>query len=59
MFNFLDDVVSSVGNFFSVDDSYRPETLLSSPDAIKTGGALSDLGYLVPMGRVNSRYLTA
>ncbi|NVJ90810.1 MAG: hypothetical protein HWE34_04090 [Methylocystaceae bacterium] len=45
MSNFLDDFVSSVGNFFSVDDSYTPETPLSSPDAIKTGGALSDLGY--------------
>lgn len=45
MFNFLDDVTSSVGNFFSVDDSYTPDTPISSPDAVKTTGALSDLGY--------------
>jgi len=45
MFNFLDDVAGSVGNFFSVDDSYTPDTPMSSPDAIKTTGALSNLGY--------------
>ncbi|NVK19892.1 MAG: hypothetical protein HWE30_14430 [Methylocystaceae bacterium] len=45
MFNFLDDVASSVGNFFSVEDSYTPDTPISSPDAVKTGGALSNLGY--------------
>ena len=45
MFNFLDDVASSVGNFFSVDDNYTLGTPMSSPDAIKTIGALSDLGY--------------
>lgn len=45
MFNFLDDVASRVGSFFSVDDSYTPDTPMSSPDAVKTGGALSNLGY--------------
>ncbi len=45
MVKFLDNLANSVGNFFSVDNAYTPDTPLSSPDAIKTSGALSDLGY--------------
>ncbi|NVK20144.1 MAG: hypothetical protein HWE30_15710 [Methylocystaceae bacterium] len=45
MFEVLDDVANSVGNFFSIDNAVTPDTAMSNPDAIKTGTALSDLGY--------------
>ncbi len=45
MFKFLDNFANGFGNLFSVDNGYSPDTPMSSPDAIKTGGALSDLGF--------------
>lgn len=45
MFDWMNNVASSVGNLFSVDDGFKPDTPMSSPDAIKTGGTLSDLGF--------------
>ncbi len=51
MFKFLDNVASGFGNLFSVDSGYSPDTPMSSPDAIKTGGALSDLGFFSNNGQ--------
>ncbi|WP_419797343.1 MAG: hypothetical protein ACNI26_13590 [Terasakiella sp.] len=50
MFEFLNDVANEVGNFFSVDSGVTPQTPMSSPDAIKTGTALSDLGFFGSKG---------
>ena len=46
MFDFLNNMAGRVGDLFKVEGSYTPETPMSSPDAIKTGAALSNLGYL-------------
>jgi len=51
MFEFLNDAADGIGNFFSVDNSFTPDTPMSSPDAIKTGGALSDLGFFSNNGQ--------
>jgi len=45
MFNWMNGAGSSVGNLFSMDDGFKPDTPMSSPDAIKTGSALSELGF--------------
>ncbi|WP_417798987.1 hypothetical protein [Terasakiella pusilla] len=50
MFEFLNDVANKVGNFFSVDSGVTPQTPMSSPDAIKTGTALSGLGFFGSKG---------
>ncbi|MDV7341721.1 hypothetical protein RYZ26_19120 [Terasakiella sp. A23] len=45
MFDFLNNMGGRAGDLFKVEGPYTPETPMSSPDAIKTGSALSDLGY--------------
>lgn len=50
MFNWMNDFASSIGSVFNVNKGVQPDTPLSEPDAIKTGGALLDLGYFGKKG---------
>lgn len=45
MFNFSDEDTDGFDNLFSVDNGYSPSTPWSTPDAIKAGDALANLGF--------------